>query len=191
MATSPSEHSLATLLSRFGSVEEVEMLGSKGNLALITFLEPSSCSACVEAYKTSDEMRASYVGKRKEEEEEKIAAAEQEEEKLATAKMSARRTQNNDTESLYDRKLRQAAERERLLREMESEGGEQTTSSHQATPAGNDFVNLNSRCVSVKFPSTEGYRNLNPIEKLAKAENDILSRLLPKEALARLAELQS
>lgn len=189
MATSPSEHSLATLLSRFGSVEEVEMLGSKGNLALITFVEPSSCYACVEAYKTSDEMRASYVGKRKEDEEAKSAAAEQEEENLAASQMSARRAQNNDSESLYDRKLRQAAERERLLQEMESEGGE--ASSHQAAPVSKESTNLSSRSVSVKFPSTEGYRNLSPIEKLAKAENDILGQLLPREAMSRLAEIQS
>ena len=195
MTTSPSEHSLATLLSRFGSVEEVEMLGSKGNLALITFADPSSCFFCVEAYKTSEEMRASYVGKRKEEEEAKSAAAEQEDEHLAAAQMSARRGQNNDTESLYDRKLRQAEERERLLQEMEAEGGEATSATGKTTSAASDSVkdsaNLSSRSVSVQFPSTEGYRKLSPVLKLAKAENDILGQLLPREAMVRLSEIQS
>lgn len=196
MTTSPSEHSLATLLSRFGSVEEVEMLGSKGNLALITFANPSSCFSCVEAYKSSEEMRASYVGKRKEEEEAKSAKVEQEEENLAAAQMSARRSQNNDTESLCDRQLRQATERERLLREMEAESGE-TTSGQRATgkatsaTSDSDSANLSSRSVSVQFPSTEGYRGLSPVLKLAKAENDILGQLLSREAMDRLAEIQS
>ena len=196
MTTSPSEHSLAMLLSRFGSVEEVEMLGSKGNLALITFAEPSSCRPCVEAYKASDEMRASYVGKRKEEEEARSAAAEEEEDNLAAAS-SSRPSQNHDSESLYDRKLRQAAERERLLREMEADGG--TSSSHTAVrgkaassvPVEKDSANLSSRSVSVRFPSTEAYRHLIPILKLEKAENDILGKILTGEAIARLAEMQS
>jgi len=192
MTTSPSEHTLATLLSRFGSVEEVEMLGSKGNLALITFKEATSCRPCVEAYKSSDEMRASYVGTRKEEEEARSAAMEQEEDIADPARTTSQRL---DSESLYDRKMRQAAERERLLREMEGEGEESASKppkpSSTATSVQDDVTNFSSRCVSVQFPSTEAYRDLSPIEKLQKAETDILGSILSGDALARLTKLQS
>lgn len=202
MTTSPSEHTLATLLSRFGNVEEVEMLGSKGNLALITFAEPSSCRSCVDAYSSSDEMRASFVGPRKEVEEARSAANEQEDDDLAAAS-SSRQKQNKDNESLYDRKLRQAAEREQLLRDMEAEGsaGKKPASSSRPAALGmaalsrmataKEPPNLSSRCVSVQFPSTEAYRRLNPIQKLEKTEHDILAKILSGKVLARLAEIQS
>lgn len=57
--------SLTQLLKDFGEVEEVELLGSKGNSALVTFVDSSSCKPCVDAYRTSDTMRATFVGGRK------------------------------------------------------------------------------------------------------------------------------
>ena len=191
LKTSPSEDSIATMLSRFGSVEEVEMLGSKGNLALVTFADPSSCRPCVESYKNSDEMRASYVGKRKEEEELREASAEKEEPQAATSISTTR-----DQESLYDRKLRQAAERERLRRELEPEeiGVKSSTTKEFAAkdfPSSTQEQTANANAVTVQFPSTEDYKNLRPIDKLQKAEVDILGNILPPDMMAQLKSVKT
>ncbi|CAB9508047.1 ATP binding to DnaK triggers the release of the substrate protein [Seminavis robusta] len=163
MTISPDEHSLATLLSsKFGTVEQVEMMGSKGNQALITFSLPSSCRPCVEAYRTSEEMRANFVGPRKELEEARMAAADEDQAETTTT--------STKQETLEERKLRQAAERERLAREImdKDEQGEDLASA--------------SRCVAVKLPKGNG----TPLERLQQAETDILGALLPKEMFSRL-----
>ena len=165
------------------------MLGSKGNLALITFADPASCRPCVESYKNSEEMRASYVGKRKEEEEARDAAKEQQQEELARA--SSGKSDNRDNESLYDRKLRQVQEREALLRQMEAEESGRGSRSSAVTGAEKEPANLSSRAVMVQFPSTEEYRHLSPIAKLGKAEREILGNILNPDNFARLREFQS
>lgn len=185
MDTSPSEHSLATLLSKkYGTVEEVEMIGSKGNLALITFEFPSSCRPCVAAYKNSEEMRAFFVGKRKEEEEamEASKSAKQEQDN-----QQPRSNQRRDEESLSDRKLRQTEERARLLREMEAE--EVKGQAPSSAKEERDPTDITSRCVSVAFPIM--YQNLTPIQKLEKAEADILGKILSDGAFASLQALQT
>jgi len=105
-----SEHGITKLLSTHGEVEEVELVGKKGNGALVTFQIASSCKSCVDSYLNSDVMRASFVGKRKDEENDYISEP------------TIRLDEGRERESLEGRKLRQAAERERLLREMEDEG---------------------------------------------------------------------
>eukprot|EP00957_Ditylum_brightwellii_P104318 7946094-Ditylum_brightwellii.AAC.1 len=49
-------------------MEDVELLGAKGNAALVTFANASSCLPCVEEYLDSDAMRAMFVGARKKDE---------------------------------------------------------------------------------------------------------------------------
>ncbi len=105
-----SDHMISKLLSKFGEVEFVELIGSKGNAALVTFVNASSCKPCVDFYLNNQEMRATYVGKRKHEED-----AEQ-----GIPVESLHR--DRDRESVEERHLRQAAEREVLLRNMEMEG---------------------------------------------------------------------
>jgi len=125
---SPSEDSIAQLFSQqFGQVETVEFLGKKGNLALVTFQNASSCTPCVNHYQNSDEMRATYVGKRKEQEKEK------EEMDLVYNRQTAEESLHRDIddENLKERHLRQAAEREALLRAMEQEKEEEKESHKQ------------------------------------------------------------
>jgi len=57
--------SIVRVMGVFGTVEDVEMIGSKGNAALVTFADGSSCGPCVEAYRSSEDMRATFVGRRK------------------------------------------------------------------------------------------------------------------------------
>ena len=104
-----SEHSIAKLLSQFGEIDEVELIGSKGNSALVTFKASASCRPCVDAYQQSEEMRATYVGASKK---------NSIDDDLNVGSTSRER----DRESVDERKFRQAAERERLLREMENGG---------------------------------------------------------------------
>ena len=48
-----------------GGVESVELIGAKGNQALVTFADGSSCVKCDDAFRTSETMRATFVGRRK------------------------------------------------------------------------------------------------------------------------------
>eukprot|EP00956_Cyclotella_meneghiniana_P017241 scaffold27883_cov65-Cyclotella_meneghiniana.AAC.2 len=107
-----TKQSLTAIMKDFGQVEEVELLGSKGNAALITFTHESSCKPCVDAYKTSETMRATLVGRRKHHDD-NIHESESDNFPVTSSRQ--------DTETLEERKLRQAAERERLMRKMELE----------------------------------------------------------------------
>ncbi|KAL3773885.1 hypothetical protein ACHAWO_007205 [Cyclotella atomus] len=102
--------SLTGIMKDFGQVEEVEMLGSKGNAALITFAQESSCKSCVDAYRTSETMRATFVGRKKH----KDNMHEVDDNSVAAGG-------SQHAETLEEQKLRQAAERERLMRQMELE----------------------------------------------------------------------
>jgi DnaJ family protein C protein 17 len=104
-----SDDMIRKLLSRFGEVESVELIGSKGNAALATFVDASSCKPCVDFYSNSQELRATYVGKRKDEEDMGFDFPKE--------PVNLQR----DRESVEERNLRQAAEREVLLRKMEME----------------------------------------------------------------------
>ncbi len=42
--------SIENIMRDFDKVEDVEMLGSKGNAALVTFADESSCRPCIAAY---------------------------------------------------------------------------------------------------------------------------------------------
>jgi DnaJ family protein C protein 17 len=191
---SPSEDSIASLLSKFGPVEHVEFLGSKGNAALVTFKNSSSCRPCVDAYAESEQMRAKFLGKRKEQEELR-------DEELLMEKRRKDEPQTNTTlrneENLTDRRLRQAVEREELLRQMEADdaaetSGETTSSTRAAAAAAAARQPQKERIPSKKarsvpfpvpFPETEEFQNLTPIQKLEKFEQIVLGGLLAGESL--------
>jgi DnaJ family protein C protein 17 len=159
--SSPSEDSIASLFQKkFGTVERVEFLGSKGNQALVTFANAASCRPCVDFYLNSSEMRAKFVGSRKEREEQ--------EEVLAPKKERPKR--RRETESLEERRLRQQGEREELLRQMEqeTEGGDTNTVKPKRRK-----VSSKQFPFPLKFPSGDD-QNLSPLEKLEKFERTVL-----------------
>jgi DnaJ homolog subfamily C member 17 len=183
---SPSEDSLAKLFSeKFGAVEHVELLGKKGNQALVTFEDSSSCPPCVEFYADSKEMRAKFVGKRKDEEEEQM---EQEEEQDQESEMERHKQKSHRSsgESLESRRLRQAEERERLLREMEEEeenenvGGkvpdEKKKKSTKASMGRKSKFPL-------PLPESEKYQNLSPLDILENFEDGVLRNLISPDKL--------
>jgi DnaJ family protein C protein 17 len=108
--------SIWSIMEGYGTVEDVEMLGSKGNAALVTFATASSCMPCVDAYRQSDEMRATFVGRRKADD---IAGGGGSSIRAKTD--AARDHRDADGEDDRERGLRREAERERLMRRMELE----------------------------------------------------------------------
>ena len=177
MQTSPSEHSLAQLLgSKFGPVTSVELLGSKGNSALVTFRDAASCRPCVDAYADSEEMRASLVGKPKQLYEEELLRRQQDEETPAGVLPS---TREKDVENLEERQHRQAAERERLARQMEMEDeGQPVPQTHE--PA----VKRTSRPFPLEFADTDS--NLTPLQKLERYESAVLGNFLSSERMRQM-----
>ncbi|GAX25534.1 hypothetical protein FisN_28Hh002 [Fistulifera solaris] len=157
MKISPTEHSIAELMQQFGSVESVEFLGSKGNAALVTFTDSDSCRPCVDMYAESEEMRASYVGKQKEDDMEETASLPKE--KVAK-----------------DWKIQRAAERERLLREMELE---ETTSKNSPKRA-------RRKSPYVFPPPLPGDKNRPPWQVLQEQEALILKNYLSPEQIQKI-----
>lgn len=187
MKTSPSEHSIATLFSKFGQVEHVEIIGAKGNEALVTFTDRSCCGPCVDFYAESDEMRAKFVGSRKQK--------EQELRRNRVPSPAPERTQRDrDGENLDDRKLRQAAERESLLRQMEMEdmGGathDGPTAESQAKSFATEKDVSHSQKISKfppPFPSDKDNQGLSPFQQLEKFEKAILEDIVSPDILKRM-----
>ncbi len=108
---SHTKQSLTSIMSDFGKVEGVELLGSKGNAALITFVDEKSCKPCVDAYRTSETMRATFMGRRKMDGTRHNSVPDEEE-------AVGSRPSNEDPK---EQNLRRAAERERLMRQIEME----------------------------------------------------------------------
>jgi hypothetical protein len=181
---SPSEDSLAKLFSeKFGAVEHVELLGKKGNQALVTFSDSSSCPPCVEFYADSKEMRAKFVGKRKDEEEERMEQQEEEQGQEAELERHKQQSHRSSGESLESRRLRQAEERERLLREMEEDehvGGkvpdEKKKKSTKASMGRKSKFPL-------PLPESEKYQNLSPLDILENFEDEVLRNLISPDKL--------
>lgn len=157
---SPTEHSIAQLMQQFGAVEAVEFLGSKGNAALVTFSDPNSCRSCVDMYADSDEMRATFVGKRKETEESKNEQASS----LPTEKPASK-----------DWKVQRAAEREKLLREMELE------ENNNGSPKQKRVKRKSPYPFPPQFSGDKNY--LSPLQLLQEQEAFVLKDFLPPETI--------
>jgi DnaJ homolog subfamily C member 17 len=183
---SHSEHTIAALLSKFGHVESVEFIGAKGNVALVTFANASSCAPCVAEYADSQEMRAKFVGTRKE--------REQDEPSGGASQWTGTTRSHRVGESLQNRRLRQAAEREELLRRMEDdEETEENTGlwskSASTEPPDHQLRSKNvpprssSLPFPVPFPDTEEWKDLTPLQKLEKFEKEVFGSLLSTDNL--------
>jgi DnaJ family protein C protein 17 len=159
LKVSPTEHSIEELMQQFGSVESVEFLGSKGNAALVTFTDPNSCRPCVHMYAESEEMRASYVGKRKEGEIDMEEKAMLPKEKLAK-----------------DWKIQRAAEREKLLREMELE-----ETANKSPPKRS-----RRKPPYVFPPPLLGDKNRSPLQLLQEQEALILKNFLSLDRIKKI-----
>ena len=162
--------SLTQLLKDFGEVEEVELLGSKGNSALVTFVDASSCKPCVDAYRTSDTMRATFVGRRKVDDTLKGGHTEE----VESMPSSSTKRSRSDTE--------RAAERERLMRQMELEesGGDITSSVHKNKTPSQKSDRWEEKKVSSfppDFPSIPENEGMSPFEMLEKYEKIILEKI--------------
>lgn len=192
MKISPSVDSIASLLSQFGAVESVEFLGKKGNQALVTFQDASSCRPCVDAYATNKEMRAKFVGQRKDQEgdEEEEDHNDPQPKQPESSRMSATR----DTETLERRRLRQAAEREALLWQMREEGDEMDGTTervrredlHDKPKKSRSKTTARTVPFPLPFPETDALRDLPPYQKLEVLEKQILGGLLTPEQVESL-----
>lgn len=197
---SPSEDSIAQLFEKergFGTVESVELLGSKGNQALVTFADASSCRPCVDFYKNSKEMRAKFVGARKEREEELELKREREQEEAELRAEKRRRTAGRENETLEERRLRQKGEREALLRQMEqeeAEGGNDGTSdkgtigsesraARKQTSRNEDDTTRQTIPVPLEFPKEFIGSGKTPLQILEEMERRILKDILTEEEL--------
>lgn len=164
--SSPSEDSIAKMLQlSCGGVEGVQMMGAKGNVALVTFHEQSSCNKAVEAYATSDIYRATHVGKG---------------DKYATtsAQRHSSAAVHRDREDVNEWKVRQAAEREALLRQIEQVDDEASNhhENRKSSPA---------RPIPSPFPSE--YATLTfPLDKLEKAEASLLRNVVSEQSIQRM-----
>mmetsp|Transcript_24693 Transcript_24693/g.51248 ORF Transcript_24693/g.51248 Transcript_24693/m.51248 type:complete len:388 (+) Transcript_24693:96-1259(+) len=146
-----TKRSLTSIMEDFGGVEDVEILGSKGNSALVTFVSESSCKSCVDAYRRSDTMRATYVGRKKFDDnfnEDYPAVNERNRSDVSSHQILH--------ENLEDRKLRQAAERERLMRTMELE--------EAGISPKNDFSEKGVRMKTVNYRGVQKHENSYPSE---------------------------
>ena len=196
---SPSEDSLAQLLSQFGTVEHVELLGKKGNQALVTFVDPASCKQCVDAYATSKDMRAKFVGKRQEVEDDDDNDDE------GNDDVAMKQSSQHANETLEQRRQRQAIEREELLRQMEMDededlgnGGEGRNDIGLSNQSGGKDSQttatkrpVKNKTVKSLFPlplpeSDDEFKDLSPMESLELFEDKVLKDILSPEDFASI-----
>jgi len=185
-----TQDSLKRFLSqKFGTVSDVEFAGAKGNAALITFTDSSSCTVCVNAFLHSDDMRAYYVdeGKKKQQKESEKDDASYDGIGVGTSEAGSRLT-----ESLQDRRMRQAAEREALLRQLEVEEMNDegkgisvpstgttaaTTSTPTSTkPRSRDHDSALAYPPPFPPPASAKEKDMTPLERLEQLERIILPK---------------
>jgi len=168
-----TKQSLTSIMSDFGRVEEVELLGSKGNAALVTFMDESSCKPCVDAYRKSETMRATHMGRRKMDD---IGHVDEDEGDVLSSRQS--------NEDPNERNLRRAAERERLMRQMEADesgvGGDHVKGDNRKSDIGDRWERGESKSASSfppELPNMPGDENLTPFQILEKYERIIFDTI--------------
>ncbi|KAL3810593.1 hypothetical protein ACHAXA_002457 [Cyclostephanos tholiformis] len=186
---SHTRSSIMAIMGDFGIVEDVEMLGSKGNSALVTFANVSSCAPCVDAYRTSEEMRATFVGRRKADDIARGGRSFPDANDDFPPSSSTRGSRlDTEVKNSRERNLRREAERERLMRRMEFEeaggGGvdDDDRPSRGATMSemGDDGWGRNGGQPGGEsnfppdFPTTPENEGLSPFQLLEKYERIIL-----------------
>jgi DnaJ family protein C protein 17 len=191
-----TERELAALLEGpFGEVERVEMLGSKGNSALATFRSSSSCGPCVRHYASSDSMRAHYVGRRKQREkgdddEEKDDDDDDDNDDTFTPSSTNHRL-DRDSETTQNWELRRAAEREAIMLQMLQEEHEQVDADARASTKAGRVDDKRRQNASGPYPPplpTDGdlLGLENPLEQLERAEEILLTGIVPDDVIQRL-----
>ena len=168
-----TEEALKTYVAeRFGPVSAVELIGSKGNAALISFVNTSSVNDCINSLLHSDSMRAYHVVRNT---------------KAAGKALPAMHV-HLDYETLNDRRLRQNAERERLRRHLEEEELNVLPSginkSYSIPPTSNTRtetsknVDLISKIYppQLPIPSSEAEEHMSDFERLERKEQIVLPK---------------
>lgn len=124
---SHSDHTLHVLFSSFGEVECVSIEEGTGNRAQVTFASASATDAAVAAYRESETMRASHIGKRRPKRSafapRRQTMSPMPQRYAAGGGEDATTNSFRDRESLVMMKLRQEAERQDLIRKMAAEEG--------------------------------------------------------------------
>jgi DnaJ family protein C protein 17 len=183
----PTEESLKLFLGeKFGPVSTVEFLGSKGNAALITFVNFSSVKECIDSLLDSSVMRAYHVGKQ----------TKVEDDILPPSDFSAGGTTHFET--IHNRRLRQNEEREKLRRQMEEleedENGldkastriasNATKKSYSATDSSSNTATtyISSDLMSVLYPPqlplplSDAEEHMTDLERLEHMEQMVLPK---------------
>ena len=159
--------SLTSIMSDFGKVEGVELLGSKGNAALITFVDEKSCKPCVDAYRTSETMRATFMGRRKMDDTRHDGAPDEE------VTMGSRPSNENPKEQ----NLRRAAERERLMRQMEMEESGVVGDTNDKRDRWDSIAPPERTSFPPDLPHEPGDETLTPFQILEKYERIIFESI--------------
>lgn len=172
IATSPSEHTIAEQLSAFGQVMSVEFLGSKGNAALVTFSNPSSCTEVVDYFADSNEMRATFVSHH---------------ESRRTSDSHSRKESPQSRETVENWRLRRTMEREHASRQME-DGLEHKIAVDKDRKM--DSVGYTAIFPPERF-QTNSSKNINsPLQWLEMKEEHCFGRMLSLEQMSELKILK-
>jgi DnaJ homolog subfamily C member 17 len=159
---SPNERSIATLLqSQFGTVEKVEILGSKGNQALITFESEDSCQPCIDFYSNHSEMRAFPL--MVEDLEERSRSGQPQQPSVVA-----------ETDDEYA--IRRSREREELQRQMEQDD-EQDPNMVEVNSNTQGTKSITKIPFPLEFPSIENDSIMSPFDKLEYFEKLIWRKL--------------
>ena len=176
---SPSEDSIAKMLSTScdGTVEQVQMLGDKGNAALVTFTHVATCDVAVQLYRTSELWRAVYVNKTKQDEEDRSGVGKFD----PTSSISKQR----DHEDVHEWKERQAREREAFLRQM-AEDDDPTQSI--PIPSKQASSSVPSNLFPLPFPEDSDNTGIfnPPLDMLEQLEDKLLMGIVSDVMLQQM-----
>jgi hypothetical protein len=162
---SHGDDTLAALFSQYGHVTAVELTGGKGNAALITFESAAAAAAAAAANSTGDTLRATRVSGGF-----TIPSHTDSSASSGWAAQASGCVTDTDFESVVMGRMRQAAERDRLIREMQQESGTGTTTAG-ATASAAAAAAAGGAAGSSSAPAAA-----------AVAEEDVLARMLRQSA---------
>lgn len=155
------------LKSKFPSVDikNVELLGSKGNAALVSLSNRSDCDTLILGLINCDEMRAIKVDE------------EDDNDEMENVQGN---TIFNKNETSKETELRRASEREVLLRRMERDGSD-------ASLQDSSLKKTSSYAFPPRFPAqTDNQINLEPLKRLENEEEKILKLYLSNEMIQEI-----
>jgi hypothetical protein len=164
---SHGDDTLAALFSQYGHVTAVELTGGKGNAALVTFDSPAAAAAAAAANSTGDTLRATRVSGGF-----TIPSHTDSSASSGWAAQASGCVTDTDFESVVMGRMRQAAERDRLIREMQQESGTGTTTAG-ATATGS---------AAAAAAATGAAGGSSAPAAAAVAEEDVLARMLRQSA---------